>query len=131
MNVANQFTSLERRVLAVLNEAGEDYFSALLNTILHATGSSTEPERLIAALRNLQRMGMVNCAFELDGKTQRWQRLDIAAGDAHLSAAKSAVNWSPNEELWRWTSDQPRLAIVLTPEGESASEIVLDNLDGQ
>ncbi len=69
MNTIMELDDLERRVLANLNEAGEDYVSALLNSVVRCAGKETEPAQFVRALRRLFEFGLVEFATRRDENT--------------------------------------------------------------
>lgn len=119
---------LGERILAVLNELGEDNVFALLNTI----GSRTENPREVAAFKAgvlwLVQQGMVNLFMRR--LASRARVLDSEETSKLISSLVGWFKFDPIKHLWTLaegdlrTSELPELGI--TDRGLDASDVLLN-----
>ncbi len=104
-------------ILATLNEAGEDYGSALLNTCIRCTGASGEPERIINAILGLMDQSFVEIAVPREKGTGALLPLSPVEAKQTVGRLRSSVDWDCTSRLWRWSSGEPRFYVLTTEEG--------------
>ncbi len=126
MITTKALTDLERRVLALLNESGEEYVSALVNSIFRGSGDPTDIDVVRTALNKLMMAGMVEFARTRDERKLTWQVLSTESAIASLGSIASMLSWSNAEKIWEWTATNPRLVVLLTPDGKDLSKRVLE-----
>ena len=120
-------SELERRILANLNEAGEENASALLNSTLRCSGEEMEVTRYLAALRGLYSHGLIEFATSRDGSTLKWNVLARDHETAKIiDELYAQMTWESGSQIWRWNCDKPRLVILLTEIGIEESHDILD-----
>lgn len=126
MSTISQIDDVARRVLANLEEAGEDDACTLLNTIFRCTGADADLQRFIGALNRLFDLALVEFAIVRDETTLEWIVLRRDEALSKLSALGCQVKWSLAEKFWKWESVEPRLTVLLTPLGEKVSRQILE-----
>lgn len=118
-------TTLQRRILAVLEEAGEEHFSALANTVAKPAGATSEIVAMCAALNGLVQAGLVAFATRRHVKSRRWVPLAMSDSLVLLGGLSGCVNWSDTEKIWEWNEALPRADVLLTEAGIVAARRVL------
>lgn len=115
---------LQLRILAELEEAGEDYLIALLNAMNdEKQGRPEEVEQFREAIAQLIDKGLVLLAPENE-PGQRLVEVDAAQSRMMLSEVLDSLFFAADD--LHWTADLgARSYVVLTPAGRSASEKVL------
>jgi hypothetical protein len=115
---------MQQRILAELEEAGEDYLIALLNSMNDAKqGRPEEVEEFRKAIEQLIDKGLVLMAPDNE-PGQRLVKVDAAQSHAMLTERLRPLYF--REEDLHWTADPgARSYVVLTPAGRIASEKVL------
>jgi hypothetical protein len=116
---------LQERILCLLEEAGEEEFCSLMNTVAKARGAPAEIEAMGKALTALVNGGLVEIAFVRDELSLNWIPLQTAEAHRFLQDLISSVQWSVADRLWRWRSKKPRGEILLTDLGAKQAERVL------
>lgn len=112
---------IERRILAVLDEAGEEYVSALINTVIECEGRHNEVESVVGALTGFLHRSLVRFAVGQDKNCLKLLSLADSEAIHMLNALSEYISWSHEASLWLWTSRQPRLVVLLTDSGEIVS----------
>lgn len=125
MNDIVDLTDTERRILAVLEEAGEDDFCALINTMMRCVGDEHETRDMIGALISLERRGLVEFATSRDEQTLEWLPLTRKEAMGKLSELPLHLTWSVDNLYWQWISMDKRLDVLVTPAGHSMAEEIL------
>lgn len=125
MSVTDELTEIERRILVTLNDAGEEYVSALINTVIECEGSHSEVTSVIDALRKFLHGSFVGCAIARDTNTLELIKLAESEAIHLLNALPEQISWSQEDSLWIWTASQPRLVVLLTNSGKSMSHKVV------
>lgn len=118
-------TALQRRILAVLEEAGEDNVSALINTVKKCCGCIEEIETASRALTDLAKSGILNLAKVRDDASRRWIPLASEESISLLTNLQTALEWSAIERIWTWQGDEPLPRVVLTRNGCALAQQVL------
>lgn len=126
MITTKTLNDVERRVLALLNESGEEYVSALVNSIFRGSGALTEVVLVRDALSKLMTAGMVEFARTRDEGKLTWQVLPTAAAMAGLNSMDSTIAWSSDNQIWEWMAEEPRLVALLTRDGKDLSNRILE-----
>lgn len=125
MKSIDDYTDAERRILAALEEAGEENVAALLNTTTQCSGVPEEITDFVKTLDRIMQDGLLECATARDRGTLRWIPLPLQAASTSISDIEQSLNWDSQEGLWRWVSVNERLIILLTKEGQVVAEEVL------
>jgi hypothetical protein len=126
MNDLSHLTKLQRLVLAILEEAGEEDIAALTNTLhRQRCGSSHEVEAMVPALSGLINDDLIRFASSRDPVS--FQLIDWSKNDSLVlaRALKSSLDWSPDEQIWKWNSELSRAEVVMTKAGGAAARQVL------
>lgn len=115
---------LQLRILAELEEAGEDYLVALLNAMNdEKQGRPEEVEQFREAIEQLIDKGLVLMALENE-PGQQTVEVDAARSRAMLTQRLRSLYFRADD--LHWTADPgARSYVVLTPAGRIASEKVL------
>jgi hypothetical protein len=122
MTVTNEPADIDRRILFALNDAGEEYVSALINTVITCQGSPSEVTSVAGALKKFLCGSIVKCADARDTNTLALIELAEREAIQRLNALPEQMAWSQEDFLWIWTSDQPRLVVLLTDTGKRMSQ---------
>jgi hypothetical protein len=124
----NSLTSLQRKILALLEEAGEEDLSTLISSVRGRLGHSGEIEEMISALVDLVHLRLVQIATRRDVNTLRWAPISAEESVVLLDASRDKLQWSATERLWRWPKAQVRLEVLLTHEGlQTAHEALAED----
>lgn len=116
---------LLHRVLSELEEAGEEELCTLLNTVIDASGSSDEIDIFKKAMADLVSSGLVE--IELDnGRAGNKQVLQLAASLERIADLSMSLKFYPEERIWNWCSDLPRLNLFVTETGWARAREILD-----
>jgi hypothetical protein len=121
----NNLSALERVILAVLEEAGEEDISALTNTVRECRGALGEIDEVSAALAGLVNRGFVEVARSKDPLSLRWVPTSKQESLALLRDLKPHFHWSTVDQLWAWRTDLPRAEVLLTNIGAVEARRVL------
>lgn len=119
-----EFTQMERRVLAVLEEAGEENLAALFNTVRRSDPSAGISEYGNALIRLLSRR-LIELASARDQSSRQWVPFDFDVALSHLEQLNSLLAWSTATRIWTWNSTTPRTEVLLTDSGSTAAKNVL------
>ena len=125
MTTIQALSEAECRILAVLNEAGEEYVTALANSAMRASGEQSQWTGYIQSLQNLASMFLVEFANLRDERSLEWTVLSAIEAATRLSDASENVKWSSEDVMWKWESSEPRLAVLLTSRGQDVSKSIL------
>jgi hypothetical protein len=119
------------RILAELEEAGEENVPTMLNTILPGTGDPSEVELLVGALESLVEADLVRMSTSYDAKG-RLVDLSKEESLAQIAALSSNLSFGDADRLWddsRYESGTPRDPpypyIVITDAGMKAAREIL------
>ncbi len=115
---------MERKVLAVLEEAGEENVAALFNTIRQSDTAANIGEYQTALIRLLQR-AFIQLAAVREETSRRWIPIDFSTALSQLGQVNTLLAWSTANRLWTWHSTTPRIEILLTDSGFIAAKDVL------
>src|SRR5690242_19378369 len=99
------FSDLERKILATLEEAGEDDIAALANTVSERQGSPAEIKTYSEALKNLAGRYLLELAQVRASQSLRWIPLPKLQAAAILADLGVRLIWSAGERLWKWQPD--------------------------
>lgn len=121
----DSLTPLQRRLLALLEEAGEDDLSALTNSVGGRVGAYLEVKDTISALEVLLRGKLIQIAMDRDGGTLRWIPLGTDESLILLKMCPQKFQWSAVENLWKWPKSEGRVQVLLTQKGSEYARIVL------
>jgi len=127
----DELTEIERRILVTLDDAGEEYVSALINTVIECEGSRNEVTSVMGALRKFLRGSLVGCAVARDTNTLALIKLAESEAIHLLNALPEQISWSQEDSLWLWTASQPRLAVLLTNDGKRLSHKVVTEIGAE
>ena len=121
-----KLSRLQRRILALLEEACEENPTTLTNSVALAYGNPWEIGAMTKALKGLLAEGLIELATELDPRTHHWipHPTDTAAKILHELQAH--VQWDPTDHIWAWHSPHPRPSVLLTDTGLTLSRQILD-----
>ena len=116
-----QLSVLQRRILSVLEEAGEDDLAALTNTVCSRTGSADEISDVAQALLGLMGDHLIAIARFRDSKSLEWIPLPNGEPQSILSELEMFLQWMGDESLWKWDAERSRLEVILTKLGKSCA----------
>jgi len=121
-----ELTELQRRILTELEEAGEDHFSAMTNTVAKHHGALSEIAAMRAALHGLLEAGYVEVRRYRDLKMME-RPFPLRRTDAVslLGELETLVTWSSDNQRWEWRKDVPMADIWLTDSGCKMSDQIL------
>ena len=122
-------TELQKRILANLEEAGEDDVSALTNTLINRQGSPDEIDEMEEALLSLLSCNLVQLARDRDLISKRWSPLPYEEAIETTANIKSCFSWSEVEQIWKWGKELPRLQVLLTNIGLTKARKILSEGD--
>lgn len=119
-------TRLERRILAVLEEAGEEQMPTLTNTVARPRGGPEEIDAMSRALLNLHANGYVELAVTRPGD-ESGGRAPLSGEDVItlLQGLPGCFRWSPEDQAWRWQDELSRAEVLLTNAGVAMSGSIL------
>lgn len=112
-----EVTSIQQRLLALLEEAGEETISALVNSVGQCNGSPSELDIVIESLISLTQQSLVCCASRRDEKTLKWIPINPTNSHALLAKLRENIRWFPDERLWKWDVPTSPLVVLLTDAG--------------
>jgi hypothetical protein len=118
-------THVERRVLALLEEAGEEDIATLVNTVINSRGLVSEIQVIRSALNSLLMRGLIEIARSRDETTRQWIAVSREQAVELLQQLTTNLNWSDDEQIWKWQHGLPRAETVLTSAGVVAANNVL------
>ena len=107
---------LQRRILSLLEEAGEDDVAALLNGCDPLQGKSTEALEFANAVMGLANLGLVVCAVARDANTRRWIPQTALISQKTVEDLADRFHWAAADNVWRWMPKE-RLYILVTDVG--------------
>jgi len=122
----NGLEELELRILASLNEAGEEHVSALLNSVLKRVGKDSHLSRYIAALSRLYELDFIAFADSRGEDDLVWESLPDEESLEKLALLSSQLMWDQKLGLWVWNAEVPMPTILLTQRGATLSNDVLE-----
>lgn len=115
---------LQRVLLSLLEEAGEEDVVCLLHT-LHASHDSTlRVDDVVGALKRLRARGLCTTASARDAATGNWIEHDHTTADELIATIPSAVEWNGNR--WQWLPRHEEFSILLTDNGMTEARRVLE-----
>jgi hypothetical protein len=118
--------TLEQKTLKVLEEAGEDHLSALLNTVIPVEGDIEELSFFRTALTKLIGEDLLRLARSRKPGQRTLAALSAAESIAVLSHLNSMLVWSESDRIWK--RDETSISavdVVLTEEGLAAAREIL------
>jgi hypothetical protein len=118
-------TDIDRRILALLNEAGEENVAALVNSVCRCAGAAVELQIVQEALKSLLSKSAIQLATSRDARTLEWRIAPTKSAFEALSAMNSRLAWSSTRRLWEWVAAEPLSVVLLTPHGTQLSTRVL------
>ena len=126
-----EHSELEQRILAELEEAGEETVGTLINTVTASAGDPAESNRCFAAIGSLIGSDLVRMSNSR-GADRRLEPLPQRDSLAVLDSLASKIKYDPNKSYWRDTSviagkplrDDPP-AVILTVSGKATSIAIL------
>jgi hypothetical protein len=107
-------TNLQRRILSLLEEAGEEEFCTLTNTVAKAEGRAAEIEVMSKTLSELMNAGLIELARARDAASLRWVAVSTTEAQAFFEDLGKYVEWSMRDRLWTWHSKMPTAEVLLT-----------------
>lgn len=118
-------TELQFRILAELEEAGEDDLSALTNTVTVTSGAIEELGEMSSALIGLLESDLLRLSRSRDTHSLRRVPLSTSESLAQLTSLESFFRWSVPDKLWRWRENVSRVELLLTTSGMTAARQLL------
>lgn len=113
---------LQRLVLSLLHEAGEEDVVCLLNTIRVSNSSAVGLDAFVLVLKRLHTRGLCVTGDARDPATGTW--IDHAAPDEMLASIPSSV--VKGDAGWRWLPQQRPFSVLLTTAGMNEATRVLE-----
>jgi hypothetical protein len=118
-------TRLQRRILALLEEAGEEGLCSLTNSVARPRDANNELQAMMDALLGLLNAGFIEVAVSRDSVSLQWVSLPDEEATSLVRNIAAFVEWSRGERLWLWNSDLPHPEIVVTTSGMTMAQQVL------
>lgn len=113
----SRLTESQCRIICLSEEAGEDGFVAIGNSVTARTGRCEELIAYIADVSSLLHQELLTLATSRDPSTLQWISLSREEAALRLDAIVSRVMWSTDERMWRWNSSEPRFQVILSDTG--------------
>jgi len=98
----DMLTQLQRGILAVLEEAGEESLGSLRNTADECHGSPGEIDAFSSALRELLEQDYIRVANTRDELSRGWIPLSRTESLTILRDLRPFFQWSAPDQLWHW-----------------------------
>jgi hypothetical protein len=112
----------QRKIFAILEEAGEESVTSLLNTCRTCRGSSQEVQWLSTVLRDLMDKGFIEITDRRDPSSRTWIPLPVSASRSLLSELAALMKWSVADQAWKWAAEgTPLVYVLLTDKGLDAA----------
>ncbi|HMP03213.1 MAG TPA: hypothetical protein PKD86_04575 [Gemmatales bacterium] len=121
-----RLSRLQRRILALLEEAGEDSLGTLINTVAIPKGS---PDELLAtqkALKGLVGAGLIQLGFELRPISYHTTLLSSKDATRLLDQLDNAMQWSPAVGYWIGREGVPLYNVQVTDSGYETAKTILE-----
>lgn len=119
-----ELSEMEMRILSELEEAGEENFPTIANTVTQVSGEDAERAQIKESLENLVHSELVIVSV-LRGSPAAWEELPkedslaILAGiEQHLQFKSDSKHWTGGERPWP--------EIVSTDAGDKKAEEILE-----
>jgi len=102
---------LQRRILALLEEAGEEGVGTLANSVAEPTGDPTEITAMREAIRGLYDAELVELADSRDSVSLKLVGLGAYPTKNLLESLGDKFVWNRDQGLWKWreASDGPQV----------------------
>lgn len=126
MTTLTDLSDLERRILANLEECGEDYVTALLNSVIRCHGEDSEVVRFVTALHRLFDFRLIEFANRRAESSLEWEVLAHDQSVDEINLLSTRLKWESDSCLWTWNADAPRLTVLLTENGGQLSREILE-----
>jgi hypothetical protein len=121
-----QLTRIERRILALLEEAGEENIATLLHTVAFSSGNDRDVQILITAVSRLNNAGYVEIGTSSNDATEPQTAADARDSRMLLNTVAQAFKWNPALNSWEWISVSPVPQIFLTRSGLEVAQDILE-----
>lgn len=121
----SNMTEIERRILAVLEEAGEEDIAALINSVGKWRGNPAEIGEVQNALASLISMGFLLLAASRVEPSLQWDARSIDESLAAVARVDASFRWDQEGNFWRWRDEFPRIQILLSDRGKAMSRKIL------
>lgn len=115
---------MSARVLAELEEAGQEHVPAMLNTVAAMTGDAEEKMQYADALAMLVRDDLIKLAYECD---RQGRLVPLPKDEALAAVSRLAVSllFGTNDGLWTWVGSR-RPDILITSAGRTQAKELLE-----
>jgi hypothetical protein len=122
-----ELSQIQRQILILLEEAGEENLAALTNSVGNAhDGSPQELEVVAAALTGLFAQGLVEASTSRDATSRHWIPEPKERARLLFADLRPLLRWSASEKSWKWeAADVPRVQALLTDTGSAAAREIL------
>jgi hypothetical protein len=114
---ANVMTKLQRRILAILEESGEYYITALTNAVGLQRGNDPEIEAMADALSGLVRLRYVTLGTTRDEVLRCWISMPADEALSILQSLTSFVEWISEENYWSYREGVDAVSVLITDAG--------------
>jgi hypothetical protein len=118
-------TTLERRILTLLEEAGDEHVSALTNTVAKPTGCREEIEQMRSALFQLAVDGLITLATSYDQRTLRLKQLELSDTLKEIEGLPGLLRWNAEACHWELPEESGDVDVVLTAKGRKLAMDIL------
>lgn len=113
------------RVLAILEEAGDEAITPLMNMMNRQMRAGLVPKEFFQSLLYLARNDMIRISSDCRADDGRLISMNIDDSIDAISKMHDQVEWSAMESMWIWTSTDYRPEVILTDKGMAASISIL------
>lgn len=115
---------LQRLLLSLLEEAGEEDVLCLLHTLHVSPDSTIRLDDVAGALTRLRARGLCTTASARHAATGKWIEHDHATAAELIATLPTSVERNGNS--WRWLPGQEEFSILLSDNGMTEARRVLE-----
>src|SRR5260370_39628003 len=112
-------------MVCLLEEAGEEDFCPMVHSAIRGHGHNSEIEGFQKSIRELMDKRFIDIATDRDTTSLKFIPLPIPQGRILLQDLASCTQWFAKDNLWKWTSKNPRCNILLTDSGLNLTRQIL------
>lgn len=112
--------------MKLLEEGGEEDIVCLVNTRMRRHGDHEEVVAVAEAVSGLIALGFALIGQARSRSTLEWISLSMGESLALSKNLANCVDWSCEEEIWKWSSPMHRAQIVVTEPGAVKAREILE-----
>jgi DNA-binding PadR family transcriptional regulator len=111
------YQDIEFLALAILEEAGEEHLTSLVNSISRLRDWTDDLDSIAGVLRRLVDNGIITLAESRDSRTMKWISLSHTDAASLLQSLGDLLEWAQAREHWTTRPKAPRLEVLITDSG--------------